>query len=57
MKILAVGTTLLLLGSLICGVWIRSQSQVDQGSIAFHKVLGILTVLAGVATSVALIAR
>ena len=51
MKILAIGTILLLISTLICGLWMRSQPQVDPSSITFHIWLGILSVLAGLGTS------
>ncbi len=52
MKIMAIVTVVLLLCTLICGLWLRfSGNKVDPSSLTFHMVLGALTVLAGLITS------
>ncbi len=46
MKTLAIITGLLLLSTLICGLWLASapESEIEDSSVTFHMTLGIITV-------------
>ncbi len=45
--ILAIVASLLLLSTLICGLWIRSTGNTGPSSLNFHMMIGIATVLFG----------
>lgn len=53
--IIAAITALLLLSTLICGLWISKNSPADAGSLKFHMQISIASVLFGLATVVLLI--
>lgn len=40
---LDVVTVLLILSTVICGLWIKAQPQVDPSSIDFHRMIAFLT--------------
>jgi len=45
--IIAAITVLLLLSTLMCGLWIKSKGLTDVGSLNFHMQIGIGTVIFG----------
>ena len=56
--ITAVVTGLLLLSTLICGLWIKSQNMINNAeSLAFHTKIGIASVVFGLITVILLIAQ
>jgi len=48
---------LLLLSTLICGLWIRSKNITEPSSISFHMQIGILTVVACLISCILLIIK
>ncbi|MDP4145851.1 MAG: hypothetical protein Q8936_15420 [Bacillota bacterium] len=49
--IIAVITALLLLSTLICGLWIKSKNlATDQSALSFHMKIGVLSVAFGIIT-------
>jgi hypothetical protein len=48
--ILDIVTGLLLFSTLVCGLWINAQPQVDPSSVKFHMSIAILTVALTVGT-------
>ncbi len=55
MTILAIITGILLLSTLICGLWIRYSGEADDSSVSFHMGIASLTVVVGLITSVLVI--
>jgi len=53
--IIGVVTALLLLSTLLCGLWIKSKGLTDIGSLNFHMQIGIATVLFGVTSVIILL--
>ena len=50
--ILLAATILLLVCTGICGLWLRSNpSKKDESAVRFHATIGLLAVLAGLATA------
>ncbi|HTX78618.1 MAG TPA: hypothetical protein VMC62_03070 [Longilinea sp.] len=56
-NILAVVSTLLLLFTLICGLWMKAQPAVDPSSVNFHVTLAIAAVVVTVITLVLVFIR
>jgi len=48
-------TILLLLSTLLCGLWIKSKGLTDQSSLAFHTQLGVASVVGGLASAILLL--
>ncbi len=56
--IIAGSAGILLLSTMICGLWIRSQKGgVDPSSITFHSTIAIVSVLFGLLTAVLLMVQ
>jgi len=55
--ILAVVSGLLMASTLICGLWMRSQPQVDPSSVTFHMGIALLTIVLSLATIVMAISQ
>ena len=55
--IMAVLSGLVMLSTMICGFWMRSQATVDPSSISFHMGIAVLGVLLTLATIVLAISR
>ena len=55
--IMAVLTGLLMLSTLICGLWMRAQETVDPSSISFHMGIALLSVVLALATLVVAIGQ
>lgn len=36
-------TVVLILSTVICGLWIKSQAEVDPSSVSFHMLIGLVT--------------
>jgi fumarate reductase subunit D len=53
--ITAIITGLLLLSTLICGLWIRANKVTDASSLNFHMNIGIASVIFGLVTVILLI--
>ena len=53
-KVLSVTTITMLLSTLICGLWIKSNNVVEPSSIQFHMTLGIISVVLSVVLLVVL---
>lgn len=53
-NVLSVSTMLMLLSTLICGLWIKANNVVEPSSLQFHMVLGILSVVLAVVLLVVL---
>lgn len=45
LNILSTITILLLLSTMICGFWIKSNNVVEASSLQFHAVIGILSII------------
>jgi cytochrome b561 len=56
-NIMAVVSILLLLSTLICGLWMKAQPTVDPSSFNFHVTLGIATVIVTLITLVLVFIR
>jgi cytochrome b561 len=56
-NIMAVVSILLLLSTLICGLWMKAQPAVDPSSVNFHVTLGIATVIVTLITLVLVFIR
>ena len=41
--VLNVATVILLLSTVICGLWIAAQPEVDPSSVSFHTLIGLVT--------------
>lgn len=54
MRTMIIITVILLLSTLICGVWLATapESEIEDSSISFHMTLGIITVAAAMSTMV-----
>ncbi len=50
--ILGVLAGLLLVSTLICGLWMRAQAVVDPSSVSFHMMIGVAAVLVTAVTLV-----
>lgn len=55
MTVMAIITAILLLSTLICGLWIRYSGEADDSSVTFHMGIASVTVVAGLITSVLVI--
>jgi hypothetical protein len=53
--IIAIITGLLLLSTLVCGLWIRANKVTEVSSMSFHTNIGIASVIFGIITVIALI--
>lgn len=54
--VIGILTVMLLLSTLICGLWIQSQNLVNNaGALAFHMKIGVVSVISGVIAAVLLI--
>jgi ABC-type Na+ efflux pump permease subunit len=52
---IAIVTGLLLLSTLICGLWIKANKVTEASSLNFHMNIGIASVIFGIATVILLI--
>lgn len=48
-------TVLMLLSTMICGLWMRAQKEVDPSSIAFHSTIAVASVIFALAAIVLLL--
>ena len=55
--IVAVITILLLLSTLICGLWIKSKGLTDPSSLNFHMQIGIASVIFGLISATLLLVQ
>ena len=51
----AVVTVLVVVSTMICGLWIRANNVTDPGSLDFHRTIGIASVVCCVITAILVI--